>query len=65
MVVARIPIMDQASARSERFPLKNSPVLEIVESTDGINKPIDHHFVITASESGVDAVASVKVAQWL
>ena len=57
--------MDQAFERSERFRLKNSPVLEIVESADGINKPINHHFVITASESGVDAVAWVKVAQWL
>lgn len=57
--------MDQVFARSENFPLKNSPVLEIVESADGIDESIDHDFVIAASECGVDTVARVKLAQWL
>jgi hypothetical protein len=56
--------MDQVFARSKNFSLKNSPVLEIVKSADGIDESIDHDFVIAASERGVDSVARVKFAQW-
>ena len=56
--------MDQVFVRSDNFSLKNSPVLEIVESADGIDESIDHNFVIAASERGVDSVARVKFAQW-
>jgi hypothetical protein len=57
--------MDRVFARSEKFTLKNSPVFEVVEPSDSVDKPIDYDFVITASESGVDSVAWIKFAQWL
>ena len=56
--------MDRVFARSENFPLKNSPVFEVVESADGVDEPIDHDLVITAPKGGIDSVAWVEFTQW-